>query len=258
MSYRDRDLKVTGYKPNCPVNDGQVAWAKAKLPELEALCAAPDQQNAAVHAIFKQLAATMIAVYAPMGRKVDESMFEAYAQQSKVLIEDIASEMILYPAWAVEAGFKAYRRSEQGKWMPRTAGELLPHVKAEYGIARKSLQAAKRIVNSDRNDFNVDRMLKLASQATEGKERGELALKFANKLEETGCTIGDKVADGPYRYLRGEWKKYKATRSEDHTALLSGVTQSVTACQQQAGSQVSRESSEPRTEECDGDQPPMI
>lgn len=187
------------FHPYPPVNDRHVAWVNTHMQQLANMAAMPDatdaaQRNAVAGHIFK-----LFMLYTtPVGRVLTPDQLKQETGRQKIIAESFIDDLAMYPEWAVAAGIAAFRKTAESKWPPKTPGELLAFVQAEYARAANALRAADRVLEANRLGHNVDALGKRLEDARAGDSRrlAETALEIMNLLEKVCDIFVDPVARG--------------------------------------------------------------
>ena len=183
-----------GYKPYPPTTDKQVEWVKANATAIQELAEMFDCKDKSQRQAIGIIITKFLMLYAQAtSNKLSEEQRNAAVSRQQLVAEAFLDDLSSYPAWAVNNGLVAYRRTPEGKWQPKTSGELLPFIRSAYGIVSQALKNCRRILTADANGLNVDAMNSVVDAIEDEKLKAHKALDFMNQLEKSCDVYVDPV-----------------------------------------------------------------
>ena len=210
-------MNMGKYNPYPPTNNAQVKWVQNNVAAIQSLAILPEDNDHNRNVLALVLGRFM-KIYLPAGGKGSSDQERALISRNNEILKGLHDDLIRFPIWAIEEGFKLYRQTPEGKWAPKTSGEVIPFIQEAFSGVSRTLKNCRRILGAAERGLNVDEMDAFLDKVPEGKDRAHVALDIMNKLEKS-CNIwtddvGRELHNKCY-HLCHEWRKNNAKESAD-------------------------------------------
>lgn len=165
-------------------------------PALQAMSETP-QDTSANRNRLSYVLGNFLKMYVPMtsSKTMDPKVSAA---NHAAIIQAMQDDLIKYPLWAVEDGIRKYRQSVEGKWAPKTSGELIPHIVESLSIVNYTLKNCRRVLVAHERGLNVDEMTATLNEIEDQKVKAEMALQIMGSLEKSCNIWTDSVGKSLY------------------------------------------------------------